>query len=70
MSELISWNPEDIEIIIQMIQNDRHQIVPIIGSDVFYVKQMNDEILLDDFIFQAIVDKFIESDFKEKGYKL
>lgn len=68
MSELISWNPEDIDIIIQMIQNDKHQIVPVIGSDVFYVKQKNDEILLDDYIFQAIVDKFIESDFKEKVF--
>lgn len=65
----ISWDSEDIGCIINMIRNEKHQIVPVIGADVFYVQQGKNEILLYDYIFQKIIETFIEREFQAKVMK-
>lgn len=60
------WEANDIDCIVEMIQNENHQIVPVIGADVFYVKQGDEEILLYDFIFRQLVERFFEPEDQER----
>ena len=43
-----------------MIRNDKHQLVPVIGSDVFYVQEGQKEILLYDYLFGKVIKDYID----------
>lgn len=64
MERTTCWNPDDIDCIVEMIH--KHQIVPVIGADVYYVKQGEEEISFSDYVFQKIVEEFVEPEFREK----
>lgn len=64
MERTMHWNPDDINCIVEMIH--KHQIVPVIGADVYYIKQGEEEISFSDYVFRKIVENFIETDFRAK----
>lgn len=65
MTEYLKWDEEYITRFIELIQNERHLIVPVIGTGVYYVKQDDGRISIHEFVFQNIVEEFIKDEYKE-----